>query len=167
MVFSRPDAVVVTAETARKYFGSENAIGKNIHIDDDIKGHDYIVTGVLRNIPHNSHLQFSMLLPLTAFEHSSNYSYNDPQEWGNYILYTYIQLNSKFEESPESMATLAKQISAIQRNNDPAHTKDLMTLQQLTDIHLHSNLLLDVAGQGNAQSVNIFSLVAIFILLIA
>jgi len=160
---SRPDGVILTAAASQKYFGTENAIGKTLYADDDIKGHNYVVTGVMQNIPHNSHLQFDMLLPLTVYEHSSNYSYNNPQEWGNFVVYTYVLLNDEFN----AIGPLERQIAAINTANDPMHGKMTYTLQPLIDIHLHSNLLLDVAGQGSSQSVNIFSLVALFILLIA
>ena len=147
---------------------TENPMGRAvIHIDDDVKGGNiYTVTGVLQNIPYNSHLQFDALLPLIAFERSSNYSYNNPSEWGNFLCYTYLQLNAD-NTTPAAIQATEKQIKAIQGANDPTHTAAAFTLQPLTDIHLHSNLLLDVDGNGNIASVNIFSLVAIFILLIA
>ena len=163
---SRPDGIVITSATALKYFGTENPIGKVLHIDNDIKGNNYTVTGVLQNIPHNSHLQFDALLPLIAFEKSSNYNINNPSEWGNFIAYTYLQLDAN-NTTPATIQATEKQINAIQTAHDPTHTKAAFTLQPVTDIHLHSNLLLDVAGQGSIQSVNIFSLVALFIVLIA
>jgi putative ABC transport system permease protein len=163
---SRPDGIVITSATALKYFGTENPMGKLVHIDDDVKGNNYTVTGVLQNLPHNSHLQFDALLPIITFEKSSNYSYNDPAEWGNSIGYTYLQLDEN-STTPAATRAIEKQIDAIQTANDPMHTKSGFTLQPLTDIHLRSNLMLDVGGQGNIESVNIFSLVAIFIVLIA
>jgi len=165
-VLARPDGAVITLATALKYFGSENCVGKILHIDDDVNGNNYVVTGVLQNIPHNSHLQFDILLPIITYEKSSNYSYNNPSEWGNFVGYTYVQLNDK-SVTPTALRAIEKQIQAIHTANDPMHTKAIFSLQPLTDIHLHSNLLLDVDGQGNSQYVTIFSLVAAFILLIA
>jgi len=52
-VLSRPDGIVITAAISKKYFGNANAIGKTLHIDDDIKGHNFVVTGVMQNVPHN------------------------------------------------------------------------------------------------------------------
>jgi hypothetical protein len=60
---ARPDAVVITEDMARKYFGKENPIGKILRKDNH---EDVVVTGVLANIPSNSHLQFDMLLLLTS-----------------------------------------------------------------------------------------------------
>ncbi len=165
-VLSRPDGIVITSATARKYFGTENPMGKVVHIDDDIKGNNYTVTGVLENLPRNSHLQFDALLPLITFEKSSNYGYNNPQEWGNSIGYTYLQLD-KNSTTQAAIKTIERQVDDIYTANEPMHTKSAFTLQQVTDIHLRSNLMLDVDGQGNIESVNIFSLVAIFIVLIA
>ena len=165
-VLARPDGAVITAATALKYFGSENPVGKILHIDDDVNGNDYTVTGVLKNIPHNSHLQFDILLPIITYEKSSNYSYNNPSEWGNFVGYTYLQLNAK-SATAATLQSIEKQVQVIHTANDPMHTKAAFSLQPITAIHLHSNLLLDVDGQGNIQYVTIFSLVAAFILLIA
>ncbi|HWZ03368.1 MAG TPA: ABC transporter permease [Mucilaginibacter sp.] len=164
---SRPDGAVITSATALKYFGLENPVGKILHIDDDVNGNNYVVTGVLQNIPHNSHLQFDVLLPIITYEKSSNYSYNNPSEWGNFEGYTYFQLNSHTKTTTATLHAYEKQIDAIHTANDPMHTKASFTLQPIADIHLHSNLMLDVDGQGNSQYVTIFSLVAAFILLIA
>jgi len=166
-VLSRPDAAVITVDMAKKYFGDVNAVGKVIHIDDDITPHNYIVTGILKNIPHNSHLKFGILLPLITYEKTSNYNMNAPQEWGNYLVYTYLQMDDRFKSTAANINAFEKQVNEFHSANDPTHTKTLYTMQPLTDIHLHSHYLLDVDGQGNALYASIFSIVAIFILVIA
>jgi putative ABC transport system permease protein len=160
-VLSRPDGVVITEATAKKYFGNQNVIGKVLRIDNDMNGNNYVVTGVLKDIPHNSHLQFSMLLPISFYDKSNG------NVWDNFDLYAYVQLDDHFEATPAALASLEKQIDDIHTANDKTHTKTRFSLQPLTAIHLHSHFLLDVDGQGNSQYVNIFSLVAIFILVIA
>ena len=162
-----PYESVISPAAAIKYFGTVNAIGKIMHIDDDVKGHNYTVTGILQNIPNNSHLQFDVLLPIITYEKSGNYNYNAPYEWGNFVGYTYLQLNNGYNNNPEAVRSIEKQIDAIHTTNDPTHTKTNLSLQPLKDIHLHSHFLLDVDGQGNSEYVTIFSLVAAFILLIA
>lgn len=159
-VLVRPDAVVITAATAIKYFGTTNAVGKVIHVDNDIKGNNYTVTGVLNNIPHNSHLQFDLLLPISFYNLSNNV-------WDDFSAYSYVRLNDSFKPTPAAITALEQQTNAIYKFNDKADVKSVFTLQPLTDIHLHSRLLLDVDGQGNGQYVTIFLLVAIFILFIA
>ncbi len=161
---SSPGGVVITSATAIKYFGSDNVIGKTMHIDDNTPGHEYAVTGVLQNIPHNSHLQFDILLPASIYDKTYG---NDRDRWGNFDVYTYLQLSDHFDASPSALNSLQKQIDQIHAANDPSHTKSTYVLQPLTDIHLHSHLLLDVDGNGNGEYVTIFSVVAVFILLIA
>ncbi len=161
---SRPGGVVITSATAIKYFGSDNVIGKTMHIDDNTPGHEYEVTGVLQNIPHNSHLQFDILLPASVYDKTYG---NDGDRWGNFDVYTYLQFDDHFDASPSALSSLQKQIDQIHAANDPSHTKSTYVLQPLTAIHLHSHLLLDVDGNGNSEYVTIFSVVAVFILLIA
>jgi putative ABC transport system permease protein len=159
-ILSYPDRVIITEATAKKYFGNVNSIGKTLRVEDDITGHNYTVSGILKNIPHNSHLQFDLLLPINVYEKVNGYS------WDNYDVYTYLQLDNHFNATPAAISSLEKKIGEILTFNDKTHTKGTFTLQPLTDIHLHSHFLLDVDGQGNGEYVVIFSLVAVFILLI-
>ena len=160
-VLSRPNGVVITEAAAIKYFGTSDVIGKVIHVDNDIDGHNYQVSGVLKNVPHNSHLQFSMLLPIDLYNRSNG------QVWDNFAAYSYIKLDKRFKATTASIKTLEQQIDVIYKSNDNTNTKSSFTFQPLTEIHLHSNLVLDVDGQGNYQYVAIFFLVALFILLLA
>jgi putative ABC transport system permease protein len=160
----RPDGVVLTESSARKYFGSaEQAMGQTLHIDNDYKGNDLQVTGILKDIPHNSHLQFDMLVPIELYGRTIN----PQQAWSNFDVYTYLQVNDHFKATPAALASLRQQIMDIYQKNDQSGTNGKLFLQRLSDIHLHSSYMLDVAGQGNATHVKIFSLIAIFILLIA
>ncbi|NNU34664.1 FtsX-like permease family protein [Mucilaginibacter sp. S1162] len=158
---TRPDGVVITESIAIKYFGSAQAIGKTIHVDNDANGHDYQVSGVLKNIPHNSHLQFAILLPIDFYNQSNG------GVWDNFSAYSYIQLDDHFKADAKSIAALEQQTNAIYKANDKSNTKSTFSLQPLADIHLHSQLAVDVDGQGNNQYVTIFFLVALFILLLA
>ena len=159
-----PGKLAITESAAIKYFGSvAGAIGKPLHIDNDYRGHDLVVTAVLKDVPANSHLHFNMLLPITHYEHTRN----SAGAWGNYDVYTYFQLDPHVSQDPAAVRTLEAQINAIMEKNDDTHTKVRLSLQGLTDIHLGVQFLLDTEGHGNRQYVRIFSLVAIVILLIA
>lgn len=160
----RPDGVVLTESGARKYFGSaDHAMGQTLHIDNDYNGNDLQVTGILKDIPHNSHLQFDMLVPIELYGRTINLQ----QAWANFDVYTYLQLNDHFHATPTALASLQQQIMNVYRKNDHSGTNGKLFLQSLSDIHLHSSYMLDVAGQGSYAHVRIFSLIAIFILLIA
>ena len=151
--FSGLRSIVITEEMARKHFGSENPIGKTITVN---KRTDYTVTGVLDNIPHNSHLQFSYVRPfLLLKEFGVNLD-----SWGNVSFYTYVQLreNSSLKDANGKLKRL------IERE-DPAH--NMYYLQPLTRIHLHSKFNFDIAKCGNIMYVYIFAAAAVFILFIA
>lgn len=159
----RPDAVLITEDMAKKYFGNENAIGKTLRKDNK---DNVVVTGILANIPSNSHLQFDFILPLSSIAQT------DPNIrdniWDNFDFYSYVQLDKNFNPSPAAMLKLNKQMVDIYRKHIPeSRLKVEFQLQPLTAIHLHSNYQVDLEGHGNIQYVNIFFVVAIFVLAVA
>jgi len=156
----RPDAVVITEDMARKYFGKDDPLGKVLRKDNH---EDVVVTGVLANIPTNSHLQFDMLIPMTSpgivRELNSNL-------WDNFSFYDYLQLDDHFNATPAALAAMENQMNDIFKKQKTGIRIDLR-LQPLSRIHLYSNLQIDLPGGGNIQYVNIFFIVAVFILLVA
>jgi len=156
----RPDAILITEYMAKKYFGKENPLGKVLRKDNQ---DNVVVTGVLANIPTNAHLQFDFIIPIAAIAH---HRYMTENLWDNFDFYDYIQLDKNFHAAPGALAGLEHQLDKIYLQ----HEKDIkidLHLQPLTRIHLHSNLQLDLSGMGNIQYVNIFFVVAIFILVVA
>ncbi|SFD76571.1 ABC-type antimicrobial peptide transport system, permease component [Chitinophaga sp. CF118] len=163
-MLTRPDEIVMTESAAKKYFGSnENAMGKVIRVENNAGGAPLTVSAILKDVPHNSHLQFDLLLPQQQYEKNRNAN----EAWGNFDVYNYLWIEEHADGSPAAIASLEKQVTSMHDRNDNSHTKSTYRLQALTDIHLRSNLFMDVAGNGNNQYVIVFSLVAIFILLIA
>lgn len=159
----RIDGVLITEEMEKKYFGKEDAMGKTLHTDNN---KSVIVTGVLRNIPGNSHLQFDFILPMSSIASQNRDLMTDV--WDNFNFYTYLQLDDNFVATKQSLASLNQQMNTIYKEHIPEKDlKVLFTLQPLTDIHLRSNLQADLSGHGNIQYVNIFFIVAIFILIVA
>jgi putative ABC transport system permease protein len=163
-VLTRPDEIVITESAAKKYFGSVgNAMGKVIRVENNGGGDPLTVSAVLKDIPHNSHLQFDLLLPKARYDNVRN----PAEAWGNFDVYNYLLIDEHADGSPAAIASLEKQINIVHDRNDNSHTKSTYNLQALPDIHLQAGLFMDVPGIGNKQYVTIFSLVAIFILLIA
>lgn len=164
-VLTGPNEAVITEATAIRYFGTaENVVGKTIYIDNDIKGTNLIVTGILKNIPSNSHLQFDMLLPIQLYDRMNSQVL--AEAWGNFDVYTYFQLDDKYPVTPVALGKIAQQVGQMHARNDKQIGASFF-IQPLTDIHLHSHFMLDVPGQGNSGYVTTFSLIAVFILLIA
>lgn len=162
-VLSSPNSVVITEATAIKYFGtSDNIIGKTIYIDNDIKGTNLTVSGVLKNIPSNSHLKFDILLPIELYDRTNSPS----SAWTNFDVYVYFQLKDDVKPTPSRLNNIQQQANGILKKNNKEVPASL-AIQPLTDIHLHSNYMLDVAEQGNSSYVKTFALVALFIIIIA
>ncbi|MBN9381968.1 MAG: ABC transporter permease [Chitinophagaceae bacterium] len=154
----RPDGILITEEMAKKYFGKEDPIGKVLRKSNNS---NVVVTGVLANIPANSHLQFDFILPTSA--EAGWLSHN---LWDNFSFYDYVQLDDHFDATPAALAVLNHQLDEIYKKHE-TNLKLKWRLQPLTDIHLRSHLQADLAGNGNILYVNIFFVVAIFIMIVA
>jgi predicted permease len=159
--FKNPETILITESMAKKYFGNEDPLGKTIRSD---RKNDFAVAGVLADVPPNSHLQFDFVIPMSFLARTDR----DLKQrvWDNFNFYDYVKLDEKADASPEGLAKLGEQITAVYR----AHEKELKVefhLQPVTDIHLHSKFLADLPGHGNIQYVYIFIVVAIFILVVA
>ncbi|PIQ21624.1 MAG: hypothetical protein COW65_07970 [Cytophagales bacterium CG18_big_fil_WC_8_21_14_2_50_42_9] len=158
----RPDGILITAAMAEKYFGKAEALGQIIRKDNQ---DNFTVTGVLANVPANSHLQFDFILPM-AFLARTN---QDLQEnrWGNFNFYTYVQLQENAVTADGSLPKLSNRVTQIFKQHVPEMQVSFQ-LQPLSRIHLYSdNLLRDLPGSGNIQYVRIFLVVAFFILAVA
>ena len=157
----RPDGVLLTEETAKKYFGHDDPLGKTLRKDN---GGNVVVTGVLANLPSNTHLQFDVILPMSAAADRNDLKTNT---WNNFNFYTYLVLDNHFDGTPAALAGLQHQIDGIYKKHEK-NLKVNFQLQPLADIHLYSSgLQVDLPMHGNAQYVYIFFVVAIFILVVA
>jgi putative ABC transport system permease protein len=158
--FENPEGIIITEAIAMKYFGSTDVLEKTIR-----KGsNDFAVTGVIKNIPVNSHLQFDFIQPMRYLARTSNDLKNNV--WDNFNYYTYLKLHDKADLSKAGIEDIEKKMQAIYKKNESV-LKVGFVLQPLADVHLHSNFLADITGHGNAQNVYIFGVVAVFILVVA
>jgi putative ABC transport system permease protein len=156
-----PEGIVITEEMALKYFGTTEVLEKTIRKNNK---EDFTITGVIANVPSNSHLQFDFVQPMRHLARE-----NDDLKkniWDNFNYYTYIRLNDKAQQSKTAIADLEKKMQAIYKKNEEV-LKVAFILQPLSKVHLYSNFLADIPGHGNAQNVYIFMVVAIFILVVA
>lgn len=146
-------SLVLTENAAKKYFRDENPIGKTITINNRT---DYTVTGIIANVPANSHLQFDFVRPFELFREMGR----DLDNWGDVSFYTYVQLQKN-----SSLQSVNNKLEEMIKREDPGH--NMYYLQSLTQIHLHSNFNFDFAVHGDIIYVYIFTAAALFILLIA
>jgi len=159
-IFQSKDQLLITQHTAKRYFGDKDPLGQRLRVDAD---HDMVIAGVLKDIPENSHIQFDMLMPMAIVdEHEMVYN-----AWDNFIYFSYLRLDHATASDPAAIARLEKTLAAIYKKNGLPLLTPGFTLQRLTNIHLGEHFFMDVSGGGSMQYVRIFSLVAVFILLIA
>jgi putative ABC transport system permease protein len=159
-LLSEPNSIVISQSYAKKYFGSEKAVGKTLTFYDQFGEHTCTVSGVLQDVPTNSHLQFHALLSISTLNTTSQF-WAKLSNWGWTSFYTYVLLNK--EASPQQLADkfpgLIKKIGADEKNK--------LALQRMTGIHLHSNLPAEAGTNGNSKLVYFLTTIAFFILLIA
>jgi len=152
-----PNAIVLTESAAKKYFGSEDPIGKTLEVDDWDR---QVVTAVIKDIPENSHFKFDLLAPL-RFRGRDGNLININTNWGWYNYYTYMKL-----KPGANIASVDKKIRDVFHKNQPESTNYFYS-QALTDIHLTSNLKWELRPNSDKVYIYIFGTVALFILLIA
>ena len=155
-----PNSILLTASTARKYFGDQEALGQSLMKDNETP---CIVTGILADVPSHSHLQFSMILPMSMLAKTEPDLINNV--WDNFGYYSYLRFHRNTIASPEELEEMVESIDTIYQSR--TEEEIFFNLQALADIHLKSDQQFDVPGHGNLQYVQIFFLVAIFILVVA
>jgi len=149
-------SVIISEEIAEKYFGDRNPIGETIVFRED---YSLKVTGVLKEIPKNTHIRAKFLINYSFIK---NFGYDISNDrWDDYIYFTYILLKDE-----STFTNLDEKIRDFLKRKRDATNIDLH-LQPLKSIHLHSNYVFDLTPPGNIEYVYIFSVIAIFILLIA
>ena len=156
---SEPGTAVISEETARKYFGDEDPLGKRFRFGSR---EEYTITGVMAS-PENSHLKFDFLLSYSTLTQLWGDFFETA--WGWYDFYNYIQLTP----GADPAALEAKLPEFIARNNDDGNVPETMrfALQPLEDIHLYSDLIQEARVNGDGTAVYFLTLIAFFILVIA
>ena len=159
---NEPFSILLTEEMAEKYFGNEDPIGKILTIDNT---YDYQITGVLRNIPGNSHFKFdflgsfSSLYPIFSKWHRGG---SFSEDWDMYSFKTYIQLH-RSSDTGEFNSKFPVRLEKYR--NRP--TNDEIYIQPLTHIHLGGNVNDEIEANSDIRYVYFFSAIALLIMLVA
>ncbi|MDN5211340.1 ABC transporter permease [Fulvivirgaceae bacterium BMA12] len=170
-VFDEKFNIVITEKTAHKYFGADDPIGKTLTVGGKwTTERNYTVSGVLEDLPINSHLQFEFLMPMESRPGAAigSYTNSDAWEWDNIVTYVTIDEAADLEAVSKKLDRFIIQNRG--KRNTHHHVVEKAVLQPIMDIHLKSGSLLHdylVTSKGNIQNVRIFSVIALFILLIA
>ena len=160
---AEPYSMVITEELADKYFGAEDAIGKAVNLDNRW---DFTVTGVMKNIPTNSHMRPDMFVSYsTMIAIQASWDLEDWEYHRN--LYTYIRLRENV--SPDDLE--AKLPAFLERHAGDQYREAGISLrpslQPLVDIHLYSNRESEHEPNGDFRYVALFMAIAFLILIIA
>ncbi len=167
-----PNSIVLTKSIAEKYFGDENPVDKVINYEDRVS---LKVTGVINNLPQNTHFQFDILgsfktlVPVFGEEYfRTNWSSNN---YLTYILFpenvTPETLESRFPEFLDRHLSDREGDGTVDTPVRMPHETNILHLQRLTDIHLKSHLSSEVGENGNIDNIYLFVIIALFILGIA
>lgn len=161
-----PFSVMLTEETAKKYFGNDDPMNKIIRLNNQ---YDFKVTGIYKALPSNSHWHPDVMISFNTLKDSAIYGErNLMTNWGNNAFYTYLILPDHY--NPKKLET---QFPAFQNRHIPAYGKfkasdySILSLRKLTDIHLYSHTDSEIEINGDIKRIYIFSAIALFILLIA
>ena len=153
-----PFSIVLTESMAKKYFGNEEPVGQTLKMDYD----NYKVTGVMKDVPENSHFQFSNLISFSTW--SRNNKDNEDRAWFWNGFHTYVLLH----EGASVDNVRAKMKDFLERNVEKGgmYYEDL-PLQPLASIYMATPRAWENGTRGSMNNIYILSIIAVFILLIA
>jgi putative ABC transport system permease protein len=158
---TQPYSIVLTKNAAKKYFGNEDPINKTMALSDTIT---LTVTGVIENIPSNSHFTFDAVISRATI--SAMYPDDKEDNWFNNGLYSYILLPENYD-----IHQLEAKTSAFIDKEMGADRKKFIwydfAYQPLTSIHLHATSMYEIGVNGNIKYVYTFTIIAALVLLIA
>ncbi|MDF2192026.1 ABC transporter permease [Paraflavitalea sp. CAU 1676] len=162
-----PFTVMLSEDVARKYFGAADPMNKMVRFNNE---QTFKVTGVYKEFPSNTHLHPSLLVSFNTLRDTLIYGErNLATNWGNNSFYTYMRLPANYDAAKleaQFPAFLDRHVTE-EGATIKASKWTQLSLQKLSDIHLHSHLDSEIEENGDIRRVYIFSAIGLFILLIA
>ncbi|MBN2357714.1 ABC transporter permease, partial [candidate division KSB1 bacterium] len=157
-----PFTMVITDEMAKKYFRSSDALGRTLHFDRSGLEADFVITGVIRSMPRNSHFHADFLASFRTYVGIVGEEAMQGWENNNYATYLLVHQKSDIRNIEARLDDFIKRHYAVDENE-----RTRLTLQGLTDIHLRSHLDSEIEANGAIADVIVFSLIAFLVLAIA
>ena len=158
------DSIIMTASMAEKYFGEGYPLGRTITSDWP---RPWKLTGIIEDMPANTHLQFDFLVSMSTFYSYVDESWSSSRGWN--AFYTYVLIDSLHTQKEVEAKTtdFLMDFYSFSGTREEMMNRTRLHLQPVTSIHLHSHLEKEFGPNGNIAYVYIFSALALFILLIA
>ncbi|MCG8309750.1 MAG: ABC transporter permease [Cytophagales bacterium] len=162
---AEPNAIVLTESTAKKYFGDEDPLGKTMNYNNTL---DLKVTGILEDIPENSHLHPTMFAPMVLVEEYYGGREHFMSAWGSNNFSTFVKLypDADAEEFEKSLAGFIDNHFDVPETGRASDYNKLQ-IMNIADIHLHSHLDSEIEQNGDIAYVSLFAFISGFILVIA
>lgn len=159
-VLDDPANVVITESTAKALFGNDDAMGKIIRVDNQF---DLKVGGILKDIPKNSSFQFDILIPWKQHYNTSDWVKRNTTNWGNYSFQIFVELN----DAKNKAATENGIRSLLANYGEDKEIKHEFFLYPLLRWRLYSHFENGIEQSGMSDYVQLFTVIAIFIIVIA
>ncbi|MEO8713309.1 MAG: ABC transporter permease, partial [Parafilimonas sp.] len=161
--FQQLHSIIITEKTAKKFFGDEKSvIGKTVRMDNK---QDYIITGILKDLPENSSLQFEWLAPFQVwYDENKEWAH----QWNNFGITTYVELKPNTDAAALNNQLLNPLYDFTTQKNESSVSTVHEFLFSMNDWHLRNDFDNGKeTGSGRIQYVHLFTIIAWIILLIA
>jgi putative ABC transport system permease protein len=163
-VLRSPNSMLMSESASKKYFGSTNPIGKVIKFTTEWQGGDYVVEGVFKDIPANSHFKFDFLFSIEKLLNNNQFK-NRSWYWTNFYNYLLLKPGTNVKElETEISSVIVKFLGQELKKSD---TQQKFVLEPMTEIHLRSNIMSEIDVNGNHQIVYFLIIAAFLIMSIA
>lgn len=154
---TKPNSIVLSASTAQRYFGSYDVMNNSVLVNNK----EFVVTGVVEDVPKNSHLTFDMLGSFSSISASKSEIWNN----ANYTTYVTLNKNTEIVGMKESVDALIEgMMPSDYFEEGDSFTYDFTPIR---DIHLKSEVTSELEPQGNIKYVYLFVILGLLILIIA
>jgi len=158
-VMADPRSIVISQSMAKALFADEDPINKIVRVDNE---YDLKVTGILKDVPSNSSFEFDFLMPWKFREQENKWVQENTTRWGNYSFQVFVELND-----PANHTATEARIKNILQEHGETENKPEFFLYPLLRWRLHGSFENGVETGGMNDYVQMFSIIAIFIIVIA
>jgi putative ABC transport system permease protein len=157
---SKPNTIVLTESLAKKMYGNEDPIGKTLSVFADSNETLLIVTGIMDDVPQNSHFKNTYLISFSTENNWDLFEDNERElNWSMNNYYTYIKLDRDVD------ATLLRQ--KIMENDIEGSLEERHNIEAIEDIHLHSNKPYEVEANGSITRTKFLTTIAFIIIILS
>ena len=158
-VLRNPNSMMMSESAAKKYFGNGDPIGKVIKLSTEWAGGDYVIEGVFKDVPVNSHVRFDFLFAIENLLNNQQFK-RGGWYWENFHIYLLLKPNTNLADLEAGMAKVIEaNIGSDLKNTNSAKK---LVLVPLADVHLYSSIAYET--NGNYQLVYFILIVAFLVL---